>query len=103
MALESSRSDIFNTDQGSQFTSADFLGILKGAEIRISLDGRGRAFDNIMVERLWRSVKYENVYLNDYGNLREAEIGLGGYFKFYNEVRPHQSLSYKTPQAWYQG
>jgi putative transposase len=102
-ALQSRRPEIFNTDQGSQFTSADFLGILRGADIRISLDGRGRAFDNIMVERLWRSVKYENVYLSDYGNLREAENGLGAYFKFYNEVRPHQSLGYKTPRAWYRG
>jgi len=103
IALKSSRPEIFNTDQGSQFTSADFLGLLKGADIRISLDGRGRAFDNIMVERLWRSVKYENVYLQDYSNLREAENGLGAYFKFYNEVRPHQSLDYKTPLSWYQG
>jgi putative transposase len=76
---------------------------LKGEDIKISLDGRGRAFDNIMVERLWRSVKYEDVYLKDYRGLREAEIGLGAYFKFYNEERPHQSLDYKTPQAWYHG
>ena len=102
IALKSRRPEIFNTDHGSQFTSADFLGLLKGADIRISLDGRGRAFDNIMVERLWRSVKYENVYLQDYSNLREAENGLGAYFKFYNEVRPHQSLDYKTPLSCYQ-
>ena len=102
-ALRGGRPEIFNTDQGSQFTSADFLGMLKGADIRISLDGRGRAFDNIMVERLWRSVKYEDVYLRGYCNLREAETGLGAYFKFYNEVRPHQSLNYKTPLAWYHG
>ena len=102
-ALKGRCPEIFNTDQGSQFTSADFLGVLKGAGIRISLDGRGRAFDNIMVERLWRSVKYEDVYLRDYRDLREAEIGLGAYFKFYNEVRPHQSLDYETPLAWYHG
>lgn len=102
-ALQSSRPEIFNTDQGSQFTSADFLGMLKGAGIRISLDGRGRAFDNIMIERLWRSVKYEEVYLKDYRDLREAETSLKDYFKFYNEERPHQSLGYKTPKALYTG
>lgn len=101
VALNSGRPEIFNTDQGSQFTSHDFLEPLKGADIRISLDGRGRAFDNIMIERLWRSVKYEEVYLKDYQNVREAQSSLRRYFEFYNERRPHQTLEYCTPASYY--
>ena len=100
-ALKRSKPEIFNTDQGSQFTSTDFLGALKGADIRISLDGRGRAFDNIMIERLWRSVKYEEVYLKGYQSVSEAREGLGHYFHFYNRERPHQALGYQTPASQY--
>jgi putative transposase len=101
LALKKGRPEIFNTDQGSQFTSAGFLDALKSADIKISLDGRGRAFDNIMVERLWRSVKYEEVYLSEYQNVNDVKVGLGNYFKFYNEQRPHQSLAYQTPSEKY--
>lgn len=93
--------DIFNSDQGSQFTSDDFTGILLAREIQISMDGKGRALDNIFVERLWRSVKYENVYLNNYEAVPEAFTGLGDYFGFYNNERPHQSLDYQTPSEVY--
>ncbi len=95
--------NIFNTDQGSQFTSADFTGRLLAAGITISMDGRGRALDNIFVERLWRTVKYEDVYLKGYETPREVFCGLGGYFPYYNEERPHQALDYKTPIAVYRG
>jgi putative transposase len=95
--------DIFNTDQGSQFTSLDFTGRLKAEGIRISMDGRGRALDNIFVERLWRSVKYEEVYLHDYATVPEATQGLKKYFVFYNAERQHQSLDYQTPQEVYEG
>lgn len=90
-ALESGGTEIFNTDQGVQFTSLEFTGILEAAGIKISMDGKGRALDNIFVERLWRSVKYEEVYLNDYQDVREARTGLRSYFAFYNTERPHQS------------
>lgn len=93
--------DIFNSDQGSQFTSEDFTGILLARDIQISMDGRGRALDNIFVERLWRSVKYENVYLNHYEVPREAHTGLNEYFDFYNNERLHQSLDYQTPSEVY--
>lgn len=96
-ALEKGRQEIFNSDQGSQFTSNDFTGILLSKEIAISMDGRGRAFDNIFTERLWRSVKYEEVYLKDYEVCRDAREGLEKYFSFYNNRRYHQSLEYKTP------
>ena len=89
--------DIFNTDQGSQFTSNDFTGILSGNGIKISMDGRGRVFDNIFTERLWRSVKYEEVYIKGYQVYDDAKDGLGAYFPFYNNRRYHQSLGYKTP------
>ena len=92
---------IFNTDQGSQFTSTDFTGCLTAAGIDISMDGRGRAVDNIFVERLWRSVKYEEVYLKDYRTVPEATSGLGDYFSFYDNVRLHQALDYRTPAAVY--
>jgi putative transposase len=89
--------DIFNTDQGSQFTSQVFTGILKKSGVRISMDGRGRVYDNIFVERLWRSVKYEQVYLHDYQTVAEAVSGLGRYFAFYNRRRPHQTFGGLTP------
>jgi putative transposase len=91
------RPEIFNSDQGSQFTSEAFTGVLKAAGIRISMDGRGRAYDNIFVERLWRSVKYEEVYPHDYQTPAEARLGLNCYFEFYNHQRPHQSLGGWTP------
>jgi len=94
--------EIFNSDQGSQFTSETFTGVLKREGIVISMDGRGRAFDNIFVERLWRSVKHEDVYLKDYASMRELTLGLAEYFAFYNAERPHQSLGQKTPDVVYQ-
>ncbi len=100
-ALQIARPEIFNSDQGSQFTSEVFTTRLLEQGIRISMDGRGRVFDNIFVERLWRSVKYEEVYLKDYRNVPEARHGLRGYFEFYNTERLHQSLGYKTPKAVY--
>lgn len=94
--------DIFNTDQGSQFTSDKWISILQEKGIKISMDGRGRALDNIFVERLWRSVKYEDVYLKNYIGLPELLIGLTEYFFFYNTERYHQALGYKTPDYVYQ-
>lgn len=96
-ALQHGTPDIFNTDQGSQFTSLDFLKPLKDLEIRISMDGKGRALDNIFVERLWRSVKYECLYIQEFTQVPELYRILNTYFKFYNEERLHQSLGYKTP------
>jgi putative transposase len=93
--------EIFNSDQGSQFTSDGFTGVLKREGIVISMDGRGRAFDNIFVERLWRSVKHEDVYLKGYATMGELVIGLTEYFFFYNGERPHQSLGQKTPEFVY--
>jgi putative transposase len=93
--------EIFNSDQGSQFTSAEFIDRLKAQHISISMDGRGRALDNIFIERLWRSVKYENVYINGYETMLEAQKGLADYFKYYNFDRLHQSLDYKRPMAVY--
>ena len=93
--------EIFNTDQGCQFTSESFTGVLKANNIAISMDGRGRALDNIFVERLWRSVKYEDVYLKGYANPMELMIGLTEYFVFYNDERPHQSLGNRTPSEVY--
>jgi len=89
---------IFNTDQGAQFTSQAFTQILLDKEIKISMDGRGCAFDNIFVERLWRTVKYENIYINDYQTVPELRSGLKRYFEFYNQERLHQSLDYQTPK-----
>jgi putative transposase len=94
--------EIFNTDQGSQFTSDAFTGVLSQHGIAISMDGRGRALDNIFVERLWRSVKHEDVYLKGYVNVPELQLGLAEYFNFYNTERPHQSLGYLTPIQVYQ-
>lgn len=93
--------EIFNTDQGAQFTSDAFTGVLRGRAIRISMDGRGRCIDNVFVERLWRSLKYEEVYLHAYEDAREARAGIARYFAFYNDVRKHQSLGYQTPKAFY--
>jgi len=93
--------EIFNSDQGSQFTSEAFTGVLKREGIAISMDGRGRAFDNIFVERLWRSVKHEDVYLKGYATMGELMVGLAEYFVFYNGERPHQSLGQKTPEVVY--
>jgi putative transposase len=100
-ALESGKPEIFNTDQGVQFTSLEFTGKLEDAGIKISMDGRGRALDNVFVERLWRSVKYEEVYLKDYQDVRVAKDGLLNYFQFYNAERPHQSLGNETPSEVY--
>jgi len=93
--------EIFNTDQGSQFTSDDFTGILKEHGIKISMDGKGRWIDNVFVERLWRSVKYEEVYLKAYDDIRSARASLGNYFEFYNSERRHQSLDRQTPDQVY--
>ena len=93
--------EIFNSDQGSQFTSTAFTDVLKREGVTISMDGRGRAFDNIFVERLWRSVKHEDVYLKGYASMGELLLGLAGYFAFYNGERPHQSLENKTPDVVY--
>ena len=97
LALAQGQPDIFNTDQGAQFTALAFTSRLAATGIRISMDGRGRALDNVFVERLWRSVKYEHVYLYEYETVPGLEKGLGEYFTFYNHERPHQSLSYQTP------
>jgi len=96
-ALKKGRPEIFNTDQGSQFTGEAFTGILKQHEVRISMDGKGSYNDNLFIERLWRTVKYEEVYLKAYQDGRDARIGLGNYFHFYNTERPHQSHCYRTP------
>src|SRR6201998_1360410 len=96
------RPEIFNTDQGSQFTSADFTGTLKRHGVMISMDGKGRCMDNIFVERLWRSLKYEEVYLHAYATVAEARTGISARLRFYNEERQHQSLGYRTPRQIYQ-
>jgi len=95
--------DIHNSDQGVQYTSQEYTDILARAKVNISMDGRGRCMDNIFTERLWRTVKYENIYLNDYSDSKSAEEGLRDYFKFYNEKRRHQSLGYQTPEKVYFG
>jgi putative transposase len=100
-ALSCGRPEIFNSDQGAQFTSEAFTTPLRNSGVAISMDGRGRYLDNIFVERLWRSVKYEEVYLKDYADVWEAERELSCYFRWYNEERPHQSLGYDTPAAVY--
>ena len=98
-ALRHGRPEIFNSDQGSQFTSPRFTGELEARRIVISMDGRGRCLDNIFIERLWRTLKYEEVYLKDYRTVGEAEESIGRYFEFYNQRRLHQSLGYRTPAA----
>jgi putative transposase len=102
-ALAISQPDIFNSDQGVQFTSKEFTGRLEGCGIRISMDGRGRVFDNIFIERLWRSVKYEEVYVKNYESVRDAVEGLTRYFGLYNRERLHESLGYRTPHEVYFG
>lgn len=97
LSLSRGHPNIFNTDQGSQFTSPKFTSLLEKQGIQISMDGRGRAFDNIFIERLWRSLKYEEVYCHAYQNMDEAYHQIKKYFRFYNNQRPHQSLGYKTP------
>jgi len=100
-ALAVGRPEIFNTDQGSQFTAQEYTGRLEEAGVAVSRDGRGRALDNVFVERLWRSVKYEDIYIKDYESVPELESGLAAYFRFYDEERPHQSLGYRTPAKVY--
>lgn len=100
-ALEKNKPDIFNTDQGSQYTSNIFTDILKSNNVEISMDGKGRALDNIMIERFWKSVKYEYIYLNEIATGTELWTGLNDYFNFYNNERLHQSLKYKTPYEFY--
>jgi len=95
------RPEIFNSDQGSQFTSDDFTKVLKNNEIQISMDGKGRWVDNVFIERLWRSLKYEDIYLKAYESISEARLGITEYFRFYNEDRRHQSLERKTPDQVY--
>jgi putative transposase len=98
-ALELGKPRIFNSDQGVQFTGLEFTGRLEAEGIAVSHDGRGRALDNVFVERLWRSVKYEDVYIKDYGSVVELETGLTEYFQLYNDHRPHQNLNYQTPAS----
>jgi putative transposase len=100
-SLTQGRPEIFNTDQGAQFTAHEFTATVERAEVRVSMDGRGRALDNIFVERLWRNVKYEDVYLKKYETVSELYTGLTEYFRFYNHERPHQSLAYRVPSAVY--
>ncbi len=100
-ALRRGRPEIFNTDQGAQFTSPKFTGELETREIAISMDGRGRCFDNIFIERLWRSLKYEEIYMREYALVAEARAGIGKWFDYYNHDRPHQSLKYRTPAECY--
>lgn len=102
-ALEGGRPEIFNTDQGAQFTSERFTSRLESADVAISMDGRGRALDNVFVERLWRTVKYEDIYLKDYADGAEVQEGLMHYFTFYSHERPHQALGYRTPWEVYTG
>jgi putative transposase len=97
-ALEKGKPEIFNTDQGVQFTSTAFTDMLERRAIKISMDGKGRALDNIFVERLWRSLKYEDIYIKDYVSVKEARDGIGKYFSFYNNERLHQSLDYRCPR-----
>ena len=102
-ALSTGRPEIFNSDQGCQYTSEAFTGRLLAAGVSISMDGKGRAFDNILTERLWRTVKYEEVLLKEYGSLAEARTELDRFFRWYNGERPHQSLGYQTPDEVYYG
>ena len=102
-ALSSGRPEVFNTDQGSQFTGEAFTGLLERHRVRISMDVKGRYSDNIFIDRLWRTVKYEEVYLKAYSGGREAKAGLDAYFSFYNNQRPHQALGYRTPAEAFHG
>lgn len=96
-AFRQARPEIFNSDQGSQFTSQAYIRLVEGAGVQISMDGKGRAFDNIFTERLWRTVKYEDVYIKGYTTPRETRVGIDGYMEFYNSKRVHQALAYRTP------
>ena len=100
-ALSRGRPEVFNTDQGVQFTAEAFTGRLESAGVAVSMDGRGRALDNVFVERLWRAVKYEDTYIQGYEEVPELRRGLARYFAFYNHARLHQSLGYRTPAAVY--
>jgi putative transposase len=102
-SIKYGRPDVFNTDQGTQFTSQDFINVLVTNNISIGMDGRGSYLDNIFVERLWRTVKYQNVYLKGYQTIPEAQTGLAECFEFYNKERPHQGLDNKTPWEVYSG
>ena len=102
-ALARGKPEVFNTDQGSQFTSLEFTQVLQENGVKISMDGNGRYSDNIFVERLWRTVKYEEVYLRAYADGHEAHRGLEDYFRFYNDLRPHQALGYRTPAEVFHG
>ena len=102
-ALARGRPEVFNTDRGSQFSSREFTQVLQDRGVKISMDGKGRYADNIFVERLWRTVKYEEVYLKAYANATEARKELGAYFRFYNNQRPHQALSYRPPAEVFHG
>lgn len=95
------RPEIFNSDQGAQFTSTAFTGVLEAAGVRISMDGKGRCMDNVFVERLWRSLKYEDIYLRAYATGSEARLGIGRWIAGYNTTRPHQALGYRTPDEVY--
>ena len=97
------RPEIFNTDQGVQFTSGAFLDELAVRGVQISMDGKGRYLDNIFIERLWRSLKYEEVYIKAYGSVPEARRNIGEWLRFYNDVRPHQALDYRTPREVFEG
>jgi putative transposase len=97
------RPEIFNTDQGSQFTAEEFTGVLLDHDIKISMDGRGRCLDNVFVERLWRSLKYEEIYLYAYETISAARAGIGRYLDFFNNDRPHSALGYQTPASFYDG
>ena len=101
-ALRHGRPEIFNSDQGSQFTSENFIGELEAHGIKVSMNGRGRCLDNIFIERLWRSLKYEEVYLKDYRVVPEAQAGIRRWFQFHNHERPHQGLGYRTPAVVHQ-
>jgi putative transposase len=101
-ALEQGCPEIFNTDQGVQYTSSEFVSVLLDANVQISMDGKGRALDNVFVERLWRTVKHEHIYLHEYATVKELSAGLRKFFEFYNNERLHQSLGYLTPQEVHQ-
>jgi putative transposase len=102
-ALGQGRPEVFNTDQGVQFTAEAFTSRLVSSGVAVSMDGKGRCLDNVWVERLWRTVKYEDIYLRGYETVPGLSQGLGRFFPFYNEERPHQSLGYRTPAEVYQG
>ena len=102
-ALARGKPEVFNTDQGSQFTSGEFIQTLLGHQVKISMDGKGRYRDNIFAERLWRTVKYEEVYLKACADAHEARKGLEDHFRFYNDLRPHQALGYRTPAEVFHG